>query len=442
MSCWHYYDAPSADGDRVFSVDLSRVSFGHGALEEVGPQARMLGLHRVALFTDRRVRELPAGQRVLASLRQAGVDFGVYDAVAIEPSDRSMLDAAAFVREGSFDGFVSVGGGSVIDTCKAASLYATYPAEFLSYVNPPLGMGVAVPGPLLPHIACPTTSGTGSECTGIAICTLHGPGVEGLKTGLVSRLLRPTLALIDPSCAYTLPAEVVAASGCDVLCHALESYTARPYNQRARPERPELRPMSQGANPYSDVGSLEALRLCGRYLLRAVASAEDREARDGMMYAATLAGIAFGNAGVHLPHGMAYAVASSVREFRMPGYPAESPLVPHGLSVMLSAPAAFRFTAEACPERHLEAAAALGAEVRGADAPSAGAVLSEGLIRLMQASRLPSGLHEIGYGEADIPALCTGTEAQTRLLRNAPRNIDRPQLQRVFSDALHYWTRT
>lgn len=443
MSCWHYYDTPSADGDRVFSVDLSRVSFGHGALDEVGMQAQALGLRRAALFTDRRVRKLPAMQRVCAALKQAGVDFGIYDAVAIEPSDLSMLDAAAFVREGHFDGFVSVGGGSVMDTCKAASLYASYPAEFLTYVNAPIGMGVAVPGPLRPHIACPTTSGTGSECTGIAICTLHAAGAEGLKTGLVSRLLRPTLALIDPACTYTLPAEVVAASGCDVLCHALESYTARPYNQRQRAERPELRPMSQGANPYSDLGSLEALRLCGRYLLRAVKSAEDREARDGMMYAATLAGIAFGNAGVHLPHGMAYAVASSVRDYRMPGYgddPDAEPLVPHGLSVMLSAPAAFRFTAPACAERHLEAAAALGADIRGADAAAAGTVLADQLIELMQAAQLPSGLREIGYRESDIPVLCAGAQAQTRLLRNAPRLVDAAALQSVFSDAMRYRT--
>jgi hydroxyacid-oxoacid transhydrogenase len=449
MSCWHYYDAPAADGDRVFAVDLSRVAFGHGALDEVGLHAQAYGLRRVALFTDKRVRELPAFQRVWAALRRAGVDLGIYDSVAIEPSDRSMLEAAAFVRAGGFDGFVSVGGGSVIDTCKAAILYATYPADFLTYINAPIGAGVAVPGALPPHIACPTTSGTGSECTGIAICTLYQNGKSsqggeggrhGLKTGLVSRALRPTLALVDPSCSYTLPAEVVAASGCDVLCHALESYTARPYNQRPRPEQPSLRPMSQGANPYSDVGSLEALRLCGQYLLRAVRSSEDREARDGMMYAATLAGIAFGNAGVHLPHGMAYAVASNVRDYCMPAYPQEGPLVPHGLSVMLSAPAAFRFTASACPDRHLAAAAALGAEVRGADSAAAGMVLSTQLIAILRAANLPSGLGAVGYRDDDVDALCAGTEAQARLLRNAPLAVDRSALRRVFFDAMRYWT--
>jgi alcohol dehydrogenase class IV len=436
MSCRHYYDTSTPQGERVFTVEHTRVAFGHGALDEVGVQARALGLCRVALFTDERLRKLPPFLRAEAALSAAGVDFAVYDAVEIEPSDASMLAAAAFVRDGSFDGFVSVGGGSVLDTCKAASLYASYPADFLTYVGAPLGAGAKVPGPLRPHIACPTTSGTGSECTGIAVFALHR---LGLKLGLVHPALRPTLALIDPACSYTLPPAVVAASGCDVLCHALESYTARPYTRRPRPEPATLRPMSQGSNPYSDLGSMEALRLCGRYLLRAVRSADDKEARDGMMYAATLAGIAFGNAGVHLPHGMAYAVAGSIRDFRMPGYPQAAPLLPHGVSVILSAPAAFRFTASACPQRHLSAAAALGAEVRGISSEDAGPLLADTLIQLMQATGMPSGLAAVGYQAADTEALCRGTEVQSRLLQNAPRPVQGSALHELFTAAMTYW---
>ena len=188
----------------------------------------------------------------------------------------------------------------------------------------------------------------------------------------MSRRLRPTLAIVDSTATYTLPANVVAASGFDVLSHALVSYTALPYTKRARAERPSLRPMSQGANPWSDMGCREAPRLLGEYIVRAVRDAADTEAREQMMYAATLAGIAFGNAGVHLPHGMSYSVAGLVKNFRPEGYPQHEPMVPHGMSVIVNAPSVFRFTADACPDRHLHGAELLGADVRGAEDSGAG----------------------------------------------------------------------
>jgi alcohol dehydrogenase class IV len=447
MSCWHYY-APNdpSDGpqdtahDRAFAIDASRIVFGHGVLDELGDHARALGCKRVALFTDRVVGALPHVERAKRSLESAKIDFAVYEDVRVEPTDESFIAAARFATEGRFDGYVSVGGGSVLDTCKAALLYATYPADFLTYVNRPVGAGTPVPGPLPPHIACPTTCGTGSETTGIAVCDVLALKA---KTGIASPRLRPTMALVDAEVTRTLPASVVAASGFDVLCHALESYTARPYNVRARPDRPTLRPMSQGANPWSDSGSLEALRLGGRYLVRAVADANDHEAREKLAWAATLAGIAFGNAGVHLPHGMAYSVAGLVREWRMPDYPAnqicDEPLVPHGVSVVVSAPAAFRFTAPACPDRHLEAAAMLGADVRGATPDDAGEIVARTLIDLMQKTGVPGGLQAIGYGDVDVSPLVEGAIVQQRLLGNSPRDVGREDLAGVFRRAMRYW---
>ncbi|HSO34206.1 MAG TPA: hydroxyacid-oxoacid transhydrogenase, partial [Labilithrix sp.] len=256
------------------------------------------------------------------------------------------------------------------------------------------------------------------------------------KTGIASRRLRPSLALVDPACTATLPASVVAASGFDVLCHALESYTARPHHARPRPDRPTSRPMSQGANPWSDLGSLEALRLAGRYLERAVRDAADVEAREQLSWAASLAGIAFGNAGVHLPHGMAYAVAGLVKEFRMPGYPDAAPLVPHGVSVVLNAPSVFRTTAPACAERHLEGARLLGADTRGAGPADAGEILGAALERLMRRTGMPHGLAAIGYAEADVAALVRGTIVQKRLLDNAPIPVAEPELAALFRGAM------
>lgn len=436
MACCHHY-ALTEQGDDLFTVDASAIKFGPGALREVGADAAQLSLKRVALFTDPLLAQIGHVAVVEQSLREAGIEVARYDQVRVEPTDQSFIDATEFAIEANVDGFVSVGGGSVIDTCKAANLYSTYPDEFLAYVNPPIGEGRAVPGPLKPHIACPTTSGTGSECTGIAVFDLL---TMRAKTGIAHRELRPTRAVIDPTTTYTLPANVVAASGFDVLSHALESFTAIPYTQRQRPATPHLRPMSQGANPWSDIGCREALRLAGRYLERAVADAADHEARDNMMFAATLAGLAFGNAGVHIPHGMSYSVAGLVKQFQPEGYPDDGPICPHGISVIVNAPAAFRFTGSACPERHLEAAGLLGASTTEADLDSAGEIVAQHLEKLMRATNMPNGVAAVGYNTDDIPQLVEGAYAQKRLLNNAPRPVDKPVLAQLYSDAMYYWS--
>lgn len=435
MACCHHYEFIEGN-EQIFAVDPTAIRFGPGALGEAGADCRELGLKRVAVFTDTVVGQLEAVAALKEALENAGVDFAVYDEVRVEPTDQSFIAAGKFAREGDFDGYISVGGGSVIDTCKAANLYATHPADFLAYVNAPIGEGRAVPGPLKPHIACPTTSGTGSECTGIAVFDLLEKHV---KTGIASRRLRPSLALIDPAVTRTLPANVVAASGFDVLSHALESYTAMPFTRRRAPANPGLRPMSQGANPWSDVGCVEALRRTGEFLVRAVKDETDDEARHGMMYAATLAGIAFGNSGVHLPHGMAYSVAGMIRDYRPDGYPKDEPICPHGISVIVDAPAVFRHTAAADPERHLESAGFLGADTRDAGPEDAGEVLAGRIIEMMRETGMPNGIGALGYGEDDIAGLAGGAWAQQRLLANSPVEVSPDVLAGLYRGAASYW---
>ena len=432
MSCAHGY-APAEGGEGIFAVDASSLTFGRGALREAGAVVRGLGCKRVALFTDARVRQIDAYAYLTRSLAEAGVDVVTYADVRVEPTDASFEAAATFARDGRFDGYVSLGGGSVIDTCKAAALYAAYPADFFAYVNAPVGRAEAVPGPLPPHVACPTTAGTGSELTGIAVCDVVSLGA---KTGIASRRLRPTHAIIDPDATRTLPPAVVAAGGFDVLCHAIESYTARPFTARARPDSPAARPMSQGRNPWSDHGRFAALELGATHLVRAVRDASDDEAREQLMWAATLAGLAFGNAGVHIPHAMAYAVAGLVRDFRMPDYPDDEAMVPHGVSVVVNAPAAVRFTASASPERHLACARALGADTRGAAPDDAGALLAAALERMMRDASVPVGLAALGYVDADVEALTRGTVAQARLLGNAPRPVGDVDVAALFRASL------
>ena len=424
------------DNEYAFEMATSSIRFGWGATREVGMDLTDWGVRRVMVLTDPTVRNLAPVQRVLESIDGA-LDYAIYDRVAVEPTDESFLDATRFAAEGGFDGFVAVGGGSTIDTAKAANLYSTYPpVDFLDYVNPPIGRGLPPPGPLKPLIALPTTAGTGSETTGVAIfdyTKLHA------KTGIAHRRLKPTLGILDPENTRTMPPEVAAASGLDVLSHAIESYTAIPYSTRQRPERPLLRPAYQGSNPISDVWSLEALRLVARYLPRAVEDPADDEARARMLLAASYAGVGFGNAGVHLPHGMSYAVSGLVRDYRPPGYKVSHALVPHGISVILNAPAVFRFTASACPERHLRAAAILGADVSRAKDDDAGRILADRLVDFMRRLGAPNGLSGVGYNSGDIAELVKGTLPQHRVTKLSPRPATAEDLARIFDDALVAW---
>jgi hydroxyacid-oxoacid transhydrogenase len=347
-----------------------------------------------------------------------------------------MRAAIDFAAEGGFDGYVAVGGGSAMDSAKMANLYNTWPADFLAYVNAPIGEGRPVPGRLRPMIAVPTTAGTGSETTGVAIFD-HTP--LHAKTGVAHRALRPVLGLIDPDNTRELPPQVAACSGLDVLSHAVESLTALPFHRRPAPEHPALRPAYQGANPISDIWSTRAIELVARHLVRAMTDPSDDEARGQMLLAATFAGIGFGNAGVHLPHGMSYPVSGMVRDFIPDGYPARRPLIPHGMSVILNAPAVFRFTATADPPRHLEAARLMGADVSGAGPEDAGEVLAGAIIDLMRRTGMPNGLKAVGYGPEDVDALVAGTVVQHRVTKLSPRPADKVELKALFLDSMTLW---
>ncbi len=434
MVCCHHYQFTDGN-ESIFTVDFNPIKFGVGALDELPCEMAQLGMSRVAIFTDPVVRRLEPVEGAIKAVLGRRIGFEVYDDVSIEPTDASFQEASRFATAGGFDGFVSIGGGSVIDTCKAANLYSTHPADFVDYVNAPVGKGVAVPGPLMPHIACPTTSGTGSECTGIAVFDFVSMQA---KTGIASAHLKPSRAVIDPSVTATLPQQVVAASGFDVLSHALESYTARPYTARKRSDA-ATRPLSQGSNPYSDIGCREALRLCGAYLVRAANDASDTEARHSMMLAATLAGVAFGNSGVHLPHAMSYSVAGMVRDYHAKGYPQDLAMVPHGISVIVNAPAAFAFTSSTFANRHLEGVRLLGGLVENKDLCDAGDILAELLISMMKATGMPNGLSDIGYSNDDIDGLCRGAYKQKRLLNNMPCAIDEQGLSSIYENAIRYW---
>jgi hydroxyacid-oxoacid transhydrogenase len=419
--------------ETIFTMEATPVKFGTGASAEAGWELKRLGVRRAMLVTDPGVAALGHPERIKQLIEAEGIEVVLYDRARVEPTIESFQAAIDHALEHEVDAFVSVGGGSSIDTAKAANLVSTHPAPVIEYVNRPVGSGRKPPSPLKPHLAIPTTSGTGSEATTVAVLDIPEKRV---KTGISHRYLRPTQALVDPGLTRSLPSEVTSSTGLDVICHAAESFLSQSFNTREAPETPDDRPPYQGSNPIADVWSAKALEFGGRYLRRAVADADDVEARGFMMLAATMAGVGFGSAGVHIPHSCAYPIASVKHSYQPPGYPADHPFVPHGHSVIVTAPAAFRFTYDAMPERHVHVASLLAGGPVSDPGPDA---LPEVLLALMRDVRAPRGVAALGYGEDDIPDLVAGALAQERLLAVAPKRVGEGDLRHIITASMRNW---
>ena len=420
--------------ESVFTYAAPGLKFGRGASDEIGWDVQQLcrdvrgdDARRVLLVTDPGVAATGHPERIADGMRSRGLEIVVYAEARVEPTDASLEAAVAAAREsGPFHAVVAVGGGSSIDTAKAVDLMLTNAGELMDYVNAPVGGGRAPEQPLLPLVAVPTTTGTGAEST--TICVLDVLALE-VKTGISHPRLRPTLAVVDPDLTMTQPAMVTASAGMDILCHALESWTARWFADFDA-KQPEQRVPYCGANPIADMWAEKSLSLLAGAFRRAVRDGSDAEAREQMALAATFAGLGFGNAGVHVPHACAYPIAGRVRDYRPEGYPADAPIVPHGMAVVMTAPAAFALLHDAAPERHRRAAELLG---------GTGEPLPEVLRGLMRDVGLPSGLAELGFERADVDDLVDGALKQQRLLATAPVDVTADDLATVFGESLEHW---
>jgi len=422
--------------ESAFSMDTSSIKYGPGVTREVGWDTEEQGSRRVMVVTDPGLTESEPVSITLESLRKHGIDAILFDQASVEPTDISFKSAIKFAQEGNFDGFVAVGGGSSMDTAKAANLYSSHPADFMTYVNPPIGKGVPIPGALKPLVAVPTTAGTGSETTGVAIFDYLEMKA---KTGIAHRSLRPIKGVIDPNNTRSLPKMVAACTGLDQLTHALEALTGLPYSQRPAPEHPKMRPTYQGSNPISDIWASQAIKMISGNLVQAIENPSDDEARGSILLAATYAGIGFGNGGVHLAHGMSYPVSGMVRDYVPQDYPPGHPIVPHGMAVVLHAPAVFRFTASANPSTHLYAASLMGKDITDAKPEDAGEILSGAVVELMQNVGMPNGLKAVGFGPQDVDKLVEGTLPQHRVTKLSPRPASAEDLKQMFLDSMQIW---
>ncbi len=420
--------------ETVFTIEATPIKFGPGASRDIGWELARMGVRRAMVVTDAGVREAGIVDPLVELIRAEGIEVGLFDRARVEPTAESFQEAADFAVEGDFDGFVGIGGGSSLDTAKVADLVSTHPAPIMDYVNAPVGAGRKPPAPLKPLLALPTTSGTGSEATSVAVLDIPD---ERVKSGISHRYLRPHQGIVDPELSRSMPAAVTSSCGLDVVCHAAESFVSRPFDSRPAPESPDDRPPYQGANPVSDLWSARALEYGGRYLRRAVEDPDDIEARGFMMLAASMAGIGFGSAGVHIPHACAYPIAALKHVYEAPGYDVDHPMVPHGWSVIVTSPAAFRFTHSADPGKHRRAAELIaGEQLADGDDPDA---LPRVLTDLMRDVGAPSGVGELGYGDDDLDDLVEGALKQQRLLSIAPREAGPNELRGIIRDSFENW---
>jgi len=415
----------STPTDTIFTIKVAPAKIGIGATLELGFELKRRGAEKILVVTDKVISEkTDICQRLVDAVKSNGLKVDVWDGVEPEPSRHSMEEGISYAKREKYDAFVGLGGGSSIDTAKVINLYTTYPTDdFFDYIAKPTGKGKEIPGTLKPLIAVPTTSGTGSETTSVAVIDL--PEYK-LKVGISHEYLLPTLAIIDPLNMITMPPSVTANTGMDALMHAIEAYTCKPYNTRPKPSSPVERPVYTGSNPITDAFAEKAIELIGKYLRKAVYNGHDIKARTGMAIAAYIAGIAFGNAGVHISHAIALAIGGKKK-------------LPHGLCASITAPALLKFLAPIMPEKLTRIAELLGENTRNLSVHEAAYKASEAVKRLMKDIGFPNGLKDLSFSENDIPELADKTLRLKRLLAQSPRTITKNLMEEVLRESLKYW---
>ncbi|MBW2624459.1 MAG: iron-containing alcohol dehydrogenase, partial [Deltaproteobacteria bacterium] len=427
---------PTNLNENIITFTTVPVKFGLGAAEETGYEVKRLGAKKVLICTDKTVAVAGHPDAIKSNIEKQGIGVDIYDNIHIEPTDKSIEKMAADLQGTDYDLYLALGGGSVIDSTKITNLLLTHPAPIMDYLNKPIGLAKPIPGPLKPTLAMPTTAGTGSETTSVAVLDLLDLKNKG---GISHPCLRPDLALVDPLLTVSMSPEVTASTGMDALMHALESYTSLPFDMRQRPNTPGERAVYIGSNPFTDMWCEKAIENVGTYLRRAVAGPHDLEARFSIAASSVFAGIGFGNSGVHIPHSMAYPLAGMVSDYWPTGYEVEEAMIPHGQAVTITAPAAFRFTAPIWPEKHAHAAWLLGADIEGLSDMEAAMTLPETLIQLMQDIGFPNGISAMGYTEADIRQIVEGTLKQQRMLVGCPRPVGEEALIKIARESMKYW---
>ncbi|SOE18956.1 alcohol dehydrogenase class IV [Hoeflea halophila] len=380
----------------VFNT-TSSIQFGAGALERLGELALSAMGNHVFLVTDAGMVATGIVDQALSHLKAAGVEVTVFADVQADPPETVILTAAETARTAAVDGVIGLGGGSSLDVAKLVALLAVGKEELKSVY----GVGNAK-GPRLPLILVPTTSGTGSEVTPISIVTTG----TSEKMGVVSPVLLPDIALLDPELTYGLPAHVTAATGIDAMVHAIEAYASASANN----------------NPLSRTLATQALELMGPSLLRAVQNGSDADARANMLLGSMLAGQAFANSPVAAVHALAYPLGGHFH-------------IPHGLSNALVLPHVLRFNAVTAHQAYVDLAPHLFPDLAALEGQERVAAFCDQLAALSAACGLPQTLREMKITEDWLPKLASDAMNQTRLLVNNPRAVSEADALAIYTAA-------
>lgn len=373
-----------------------RILFGVGAVEKIGAEAQLLKGKKVLIITDSGVIQAGLLEGVEKSLQAANIPFALFDGVEPDPRIEVVEKSVEKAKKEGIDLIIGLGGGSSLDIAKVTSIMITNSGKIDGFFGIDL-----VPNPGIPVILVPTTAGTGSEVTPIAILS---DTKEKLKKGIVSPTLFPEVAIVDPKLTIGLPPSVTAFTGMDALTHAIEAYA------------------SINATDLTDLFALRAMDLCSKNLRMAYAHGENLAARSNMMEGSLLAGIAFANAGVGAVHAFAYPLGG---EFHLA----------HGLTNTLMLPYIMRYNILGCPHKFAQMAKAFGEKVEGLSELDGAETAVKFVERLSDDIRVPRRLRDVGVPENAIPRLAEAAMKVTRLLANNPRKIALEDAVAIYNSA-------
>jgi alcohol dehydrogenase len=388
--------------------------FGNHSVNKVGRVVKRLGAKKVLILTDPMIRGVDLLKFVEAPLKEMSIPYGVYDRGEPEPSIESVLACTEFAKKGGYDAFVCLGGGSIIDLGKATSVLVTYGGHPNDY----FGEG-KVPGPVKPIVAVTTTSGTGSEVSPAAVLT---DVKANLKKGISDNKLRPRVSIVDPLLTLSCPPNVTAATGIDVLAHAIESYIATNYAYLPLGPGEEETVLYHGSYPLTECLALRAIELVGQYLRIAVDQGKNVEARVQMSMANIIAGMAFSNSGVTAVHAMAYPLGAVSH-------------APHGVVNGLLLPHVMEYNIPVKAKELADVAKALGEKIDGLSVREAASKAVSAVHDLIRDIRVPTRMRDIGVSEKDIRPMAEATMQITRLLRSNPRRVSVESLEEIYRRA-------
>jgi alcohol dehydrogenase len=367
---------------------------GKGATQQLKEEAASLGIENPLIVTDEILERIGVVEKLTSLLE--GLSYGVYTGVKPEPEVAIVEDCTNMFLSGKHDGLIALGGGSAIDIAKAVSGFAGFDGPIDALFGTDL-----VPRKGAPIIAIPTTAGTGSEVTNIAILS---DTTAQLKKGIVSDYLLPDVAIVSPEMTVTMPQSVTAASGIDALVHAIEAY------------------ISVNASPITDALALGSMKMIAKYLPKAYANPNHMEARENMATASLMAGMAFGNAGVAAVHALAYPLGGRYH-------------IPHGVSNALLLPYVMEWNKIASTERFRDIAEALGQNTSSLSDSEAATSAVEAMRSLCEAVNIPKGLRSFNIPESDIRSMAEDASEITRLLKNNPRILSTDEIEKIYKSA-------